>query len=238
MKVSFLNLSRMETSGPPTKLPNRKQRVVINGMESSRGNINAGVPQGSVLGPLLFLVYINDLEEGIKSSVKFFADDTSLFSIVRDPLVSAVELNHDLALISNWAHQWKMSFNPDPTKQAEEIIFLHKRKNPAHHPIYLNNTEVKKVRDHKHLGFFLDSKLMYTKHINGIITNARKGIGVIKLLASYLPLQSRDQTYKMYVRPHLDYCDITYHIPAIKNDFDSSLTLNYQMNVHTPCSIL
>ena len=80
-------------------------------MESSWGNINAGILQGSVLGPLLFLVYINDLEEGIKSSVKFFTDDTSLFSIVRDPLVSAVELNHDLALISNGADQWKMSFN-------------------------------------------------------------------------------------------------------------------------------
>jgi len=60
-------------------LANRKQRVVLNGMESNWGEIKAGVPQGSVLGPLLFLVYINDLEEGIKSSVKFFADDTSLF---------------------------------------------------------------------------------------------------------------------------------------------------------------
>ena len=211
-------------------LRNRKQRVVINGMESSWGNINAGVPQGSVLGPLLFLVYINDLEEGIKSSVKFFADDTSLFSIVRDPLVSAVELNHDLALISKWAHQWKMSFNPDPTKQAEEIIFSYKRKSPDHPPIYFNNIEVKRVSDHKHLGLVLDSKLLFTKHINDKISIARKGIGVIKHLASYLPLKSRDQIYKMYVRPHLDYCDIIYHIPVIKNDFDSSLTLNYQMN--------
>ena len=70
-------------------LKNRKQRVVINSSESSWGDIKAGVPQGSVLGPLLFLVYINDLEDGIKSSVIFFADDTSLFSIVRDPLISA-----------------------------------------------------------------------------------------------------------------------------------------------------
>ena len=99
-------------------LTNRKQRVVLNGMESEWGDIKAGVPQGSVLGPLLFLVYINDLENDIKSSVKFFADDTSLFSIVQDPVVSAEELNHDLHLISLWAKQWKMSFNPDPTKQA------------------------------------------------------------------------------------------------------------------------
>ena len=107
-------------------LSNRKQRVLINGTASDWGPIEAGVPQGSVLGPLLFLVYINDLEKGIKSSVKFFADDTSLFSVVRDPQISAQELNHDLDLISRWAHQWKMSFNPDPTKQAEEVLFSQK----------------------------------------------------------------------------------------------------------------
>ena len=77
-------------------LDQRNQRVIINGHESSWGIINSGVPQGSVLGPLLFLIYINDLEKGIKSSVKFFADDTSLFSIVTDPTLSASELNHDL----------------------------------------------------------------------------------------------------------------------------------------------
>ena len=108
-------------------LANRKQRVVLNGMESNWGQIKAGVPQGSVLGPLLFLVYINDLEDGIKSHVKFFADDTSLFSIVRNAVVSAEELNHDLDKIQTWAHQWKMCFNPDPTKQAEEILFSQKK---------------------------------------------------------------------------------------------------------------
>ena len=77
-------------------LSKRKQRVVINGFASDFGEIKSGVPQGSVLGPLLFLVYINDLEEGIKSKVKFYADDTSLFSIVVDPVLSAGELNQDL----------------------------------------------------------------------------------------------------------------------------------------------
>ena len=101
--------------------------------------------KGSVLGPLLFLVFVNDLEEGIKSKIKFFADDTSLFSIVRDPALSAAELNHDLDVINKWAVQWKMSFNPDPTKPAEEILFSVKRKSPDHPPLFYNGVEVKRV---------------------------------------------------------------------------------------------
>ena len=84
-------------------LNGREQRVVINGCYSEWGSIKSGVPQGSVLGPLLFLVYINDLENGIKSSIRFFADDTSLFSTVNDPNSSAEELNNDLQQISQWA---------------------------------------------------------------------------------------------------------------------------------------
>ena len=77
-------------------LNEREQKVVLNGIFSDWGPIKSGVPQGSVLGPLLFLVYINDLEKGLKSSVNFFADDTSLFSTVNNPKISADELNHDL----------------------------------------------------------------------------------------------------------------------------------------------
>ena len=86
-------------------LNERKQRVLLNGHESDWGFGVSGVPQGSVLGPLLFLIYINDLEKGIKSKIIFFADDTYLFSIVTDPTLSAVELNHDLNLIGQWAKQ-------------------------------------------------------------------------------------------------------------------------------------
>ena len=99
-------------------LNNRKQRVVLNGSFSNYSRIESGVPQGSVIGPLLFLVYINDLERNIKSNVKFFADDTTLFSIVKDPKISANDLNHVLDVIHQWAHQWKLEFNPDPNKQA------------------------------------------------------------------------------------------------------------------------
>ena len=211
-------------------LSNRNQRVMINGNNSDWGKINSGVPQGSVLGPLLFLIYINDLEKGIKSSIKFFADDTSLFSIVKDPNTSAVELNQDLKLISRWAFQWKMSFNPERTKPAEEIIFSHKRYNHDHPPLFYNNIQVKQVNDHKHLGLTLDSKLTFANHINEKLTKARKGIGIIKYLSSFVPINTLDQIYKMYVRPHLDFCDVIYHLPKISSVFDSSFRLSNWMD--------
>ena len=101
--------------------------MVQNGSYSDYSRIKSGVPRGSVLGPLLFLVYINDLERNIKSNLKLFADDTMLFSIVNNPEMSANDLNHDLDAIRQWAHQWKLEFNPDPTKKATEVLFSCKK---------------------------------------------------------------------------------------------------------------
>ena len=210
-------------------LNSKEQRVVLDGESSDWGSITSGVPQGSVLGPLLFLVYNNDLEEGIKLSIKFFADDMSLFSIVRDPLISAEELNHDLKLINKWAFQWEMSFNPDPTKPAEEIIFSHKRYPLVHPPLFFNDIEVKQVNEHKHLGLTLDSKLTFGGHIKEKISKANKGVGVIKYLSCYVPVKTLDQIYKMYVRPHLDFCDVIYHIPEKLDHFSSKLSLSFWM---------
>ena len=106
-------------------LKNRKQRVVLNGQTSSWTNFLAGAHQGSILSPLFFLIYINDLSDVLSSNAKLFPD-TSLFSVVHDKNTSAKELNNDLRKISNWAYQWKMSFNPDPLKQAQEVVFYAK----------------------------------------------------------------------------------------------------------------
>ena len=87
-------------------LSNRKQCVVLNGSISEYSGVESGVPQGSVLGPLLFLIYINDLERNLKSNIKFFADDTMmLFSLVKDPDISALDLNHNLDIIRKWTEQ-------------------------------------------------------------------------------------------------------------------------------------
>ena len=202
----------------------------MNGKVSQWGNIEAGVPQGSVLGPLLFLVYINDLENGIKSKIKFFADDTSLFSIVTDPFSSAIDLNHDLKLIEKWAFQWKMSFNPDLNKQATELLFSNKKGANPHPPVFFNDSIVNKVAEHTHLGLTLDPKLSFVKHITGKIQIARKGIGVIRYLSPYVSVGTLDQLYKLFVRPHFDYADVIYHIPQIDNSFSTCINLNNLMN--------
>ena len=200
-------------------LSGRKQRVVLNNNNSEYSKIESGVPQGSVLGPLLFLIYINDLEKNIKSNIKFFADDTMLFSVVKNPDISANDLNHDLDIIHNWAHQWKLEFNPDPSKQATEIIFSCKKRNPCHPQIFFNGSAVAKVEDHKHLGLVLDTSLSFGKHLHEKVIKAKKNLGVIKHLSRFLPLKTLCQMYKALVRSHLDYCDIIYHIPPRDTQF-------------------
>ena len=210
-------------------LRNRKQRTVLNGQCSNWGDISAGVPQGSILGPLFFLVYINDLTADLKCNVKLFADDTSLFTIVHDSNTATNDMNHDLELISKWAHDWRMSFNPDPQKQAVQLMFS-KKKAEANHPVILfNNLPVMKVVEHKHLGLVLDSKLSFPTHIKSAISKTRKGIGMLRFLSSYLPRNTLNDLYKLYVRPHLDYGDVIYHDPPNLCEFSGNTTLSSQI---------
>ena len=200
----------------------------MNGSYSEYASIESGVPQGSVLGPLLFLVYINDLEKYIKSNVIFFADDTMLYSIVKDPKLSASDLNHDLEKINQWANQWKMAFNPDPNKQANEVLFSCKTKKVDHPPIFFNGFPVVQVKETKHLGLFLQFKLNFEKHLSEKIKKAKRIIGIMKHLNYLLPLKTLNQMYKSLVRPHLDYCDIIYHIPQTVHPH-GGITLNCHM---------
>ena len=160
-------------------LSDRHQRVVLNGQSSKWSHIKAGVPQGSILGPLLFLVYINDLPEGLTTSAKLFADDTSLFSVVHDSAASTAFLNDDLLKISRWAYQWKMIFNPDASKQAQEIVFSRKANASNHATVYFNNVPVIRDNIQKHLGLFLDSKLSFFDHINEKIKKATKVVNAL-----------------------------------------------------------
>ena len=209
-------------------LENRKQGVVLNGQISERREINSGVPQGSVLGPLLFLTYINDLLDGITSICKIFADDTSLFSKVLDVNQYTKKLNLDLEKISEWAFQWKMHINPDPNKQANEIIFSPKSKVHFHPPLTFNNNDVKKCPHQKHLGIILDSKLDFNIHVDNKIKKCCRMIGIIKRLSVSVPRKALLTIYKSFVRPHLDYGDILSDKPENQNSRNKLEKVQYK----------
>ena len=160
----------------------RKQRVVLNGQLSSWSNIESGVPQGSILGPLLFLIYINDLSEGLTTNAKLFADDVSLFSVVDNINLSATNLNSDLSKINAWANQWKMTFNPDPNKQVQEVIFSREIRKTSHPPLTFNNNSVKQVQFQKHLGVYLDSRLDFREHLENMFNKINKTISLLRKL--------------------------------------------------------
>ena len=145
--------------------------------------------------------------------------------MVEDSNTAASDMNHDLDLISHWAHAWRMSFNPGPQKQAVELTFSRKKIEVDHPAILFNYIPVKKVNEHEHLGIILDSKLSFSAHIKSAISKTRKGIGLLKYLAQYLPRHTLNELYKLYVRPHLDYGDVIYHIPAKMSDFSQNIVL-------------
>ena len=103
-------------------LSDRFQRVLLNGQTSKWSQFKAGVLQGSVLGPLLFLVYINDLPQGITSNVKLFAGDTLIFLVDRDSSSSSLSRNEDLSKTLQWGYKWKTLLNPDASKQAKRLL--------------------------------------------------------------------------------------------------------------------
>ena len=191
-------------------LENRFQRVVLNGQISSWKPVLAGIPQGFVSGPLFFLIYINDLSKNLSSNNKLFADDTSIFSTVKNVNLSTDQLNSDVEKISNWAHQWKKSFNPDPKKQAQEVICSRKRVKDCHPSVFFNDTIVERSTSQKHLGIQLDEKLDFNAHIKDKISKAYRGIGLIKKLQSKLPRNALLTIYKSFIRPHLGYGNIVF----------------------------
>ena len=191
-------------------LTNRKQRVLLNVQSSSWTNVNAGVPQGSILGLLLFLIYISDLSDGVPSNTKLLADDTSLFSVIYDSGIKSSELNSYFSRIKQWDFQWEMSFNPDSNKQAQEVIFSRKLKKFCHPSLRFNNNNVSQASSQKHLGLTLDNRLTFDEHLTNVSNKISKTIGLLRKLQNILPRPALLTIYKCFIRPHLDYGDIIY----------------------------
>ena len=163
-------------------------------------DIQAGVPQGSRLGPLLFLIYINDIVCGLESEILLFADDCSLLANGLDPAQTAEQLNRDLIKISNWAQLWKVTFNASKTK---DIIFSGKVLNNSP-PLLYNENIIDRVNTHRHLGVYLTSNLDWSFQINEICIRANKKLSVLRHVRM-LKRNTLDLLYKITVRSVIDY---------------------------------
>ena len=189
-------------------LKDRKQSVNVNGTLSSQQLINAGCPQGSVLGPLLALIYLDGLSKRTHNDILFFADDTSLYASHAATDLRAIELSlqRDLDSIHEYGREWAITFNTTKTIQQ---TFSHRREHQP--PTLTFGGEAIPIHDsHKHLGITFSNDLRFHQHINEICQKVNKSLSPLYPIAQYLPRPILDQIYKTYIRPHFDYCDTIY----------------------------
>ena len=190
-------------------LSNRKQLVVLGGCESDVKSVTCGVPQGSVLGPLLFLVYINDLVENLECECFLFADDASVFKrLNKNNILATNLLNADLRKITTWCQKWLLTINVTKTKS---MLFSRKRFPSPALPLYLNNSVIQNVASHKQLGITLSSTLDWSEHISEICTRSLSRIRSWSALKYKLSRKHLENCMNLFVLPILDYGDIVYN---------------------------
>ena len=208
----LFKLRRMGICGPllnwfQSYLNNRLQRVALEGCVSDYREIKAGVPQGSILGPLLFLIYINDIVNDINSCIRLFADDTSLYLIVEDPAMAADLMNSDLEKIHKWSENWLVKFNPNKTEQ----LIISRKANPNRHPPgIMNNVHIQNVTQHKHLGLIINKTCTWNDHITEMATKAWKRINIFRSLRFKLDRKTLEIIYFSFIRPCLEYADVVW----------------------------
>ena len=185
-------------------LKNRSQAVVLKGTKSSYLPISAGVPQGSVLGPLLFLVYINDIANDIESIIKLFADDTSMYLGLENTEIRTQILNSDLERIQKWATTWKVLFNESKT----ELMTISNLTMPDTQPLKFNGIVLQSADFHKHLGVTLQSNGKWDIHINSLLSKCRILVACLRSYKYRLSRKSLLMMYKSFVLPHFDFSDI------------------------------
>ncbi|XP_060607755.1 uncharacterized protein LOC132759899 [Ruditapes philippinarum] len=211
-KGLLVKLKRAGIQGPllgwfSDYLSNRRQSVVLPGAKSDWSVINAGVPQGSILGPLLFLVYINDIVVDLRSFVNLFADDTSLYLIVDHPVTAADILQSDINKISSWADKWLVKFNPS---KSETMLITRKTSKLFHPPLSMQNQTISSVTSHKHLGLHFSDDGSWHIHINHVKERAWKRIHIMRKFKFQLDRKSLEIIYLSYIRPILEYADVVY----------------------------
>ena len=181
-------------------LGNRPQSVVLDGEESDSVPVTSGVPLGSVLGPILFLIYINDLPDLITSKVCLFADDTAVYLTVESPSDGQV-LQKDLDTLSKWESGWDMEFNHSKC----QVVRVTASRSLINTLYYLHGQALEVVTSARYLGVDISSGLSWNSHIDRITGNANSILGFLnRNIKTKLP-KVRETAYNTLVRPKLEY---------------------------------
>ena len=200
-KLSQLNIKGTVFDLFSSYLHDRRAVTVVDGHKSSELPLNAGVPQGSRLGPLLFLIYVNDLVNDLESMPFLYADDTTLIATANSTFETTNILNRDLHKISLWAHNWKLNFNP---QKSCDMVFGRAQYN-LHHPTIMGLHVIQRVHLHKHLGVFITSDLSWQKQIQSIIQKVNLKLSILWQVNG-LSRSCLDVLCKSHVRSSIDYC--------------------------------
>ena len=209
-KLMLYGVQQCELSWFKSYLTNCKQFCMINGTESDIGDIDIGIPQGSCLGPLLFILYISDLPQAIKqSTISMYADDTSLCyqSSNMTQLIEAI--NMDVKELDTWLQGNKLSLNVAKThsmllstKQRKNTL---KSRNETFH-LKIRGNELQDATKAKYLGVVIDCSLDWREQIQSISSKVSRAIGFLKYAHSFLPMETVIALYRGIVEPHFRYC--------------------------------
>ena len=189
-------------------LSNRSLKVVLDGQQSSSQPVSSGVPQGSILGPILFLTYINDLPDNLLSKVAIYADDTSLYSCLDkksalfDRLQHASNLESDLSSLSDWGSQWLVTFNSKKTK----LLSINRYRSSINLPICMSGETLPESHTLRLLGLSFSCDLSWNDYIKSIAKSASMKVGSLYRARSYLSPECILHLYKSLIRPCIEYC--------------------------------
>ncbi|KAK3091269.1 hypothetical protein FSP39_018491 [Pinctada imbricata] len=195
-------------------LMDRQQRVVVEGETSTKCAVDSGVPQGTVLGPLLFLCHINDLPLSVSSHVRLFADDCLLYREINCHS-DHIQLQEDLKSLELWARKWGMKFNA--TKCY--LMSIHRSRSPSSYLYSHNNHILKQVQDNPYIGVQISEDLKWTTYINKICNRANSILGFIRRNLQHSNRNFKETAYVSLVRSILDYASIVWD-PSMKKDID------------------
>ncbi|MCG7874753.1 MAG: hypothetical protein JAY78_00305 [Candidatus Thiodiazotropha taylori] len=181
-------------------LANRMQQVLVEGHTSTPAPVTSGVPQGTVLGPLLFLIYINDLPLEVSSTTRLFADDSLLYRRIRSPKDAQI-LQEDLNRLQDWEKKWQMSFNPTKC----EVIRITRKRNPIRTTYTIHGHDLTVAKAGKYLGVTISDNLTWNAHVDATTKKANNSLAFLRRNLASCPKDVKAQSYQSLVRPILEY---------------------------------